>query len=192
LALPSAVCCAVLCSSRRAQAALDQYTRQTIADLQADDDEMLRGVDWKAVAAAANLSQEVKQVLKSTQSMKQEAAGRNKHTSGTELYTEDDLDEFEDMPADLEPGLGIADRVGSKALTRASFANTSLTGLQRIGSVAGSVVGQLKVPLLSKAMVMQGVQRYPAAAEFDEEELPWKDEQKMIRKVGDIDHLNPI
>jgi hypothetical protein len=190
LALPSAVCCAVLCSSRRAQAALDQYTRQTIADLQADDDEMLRGVDWKAVAAAANLSQEVKQVLKSTQSMKQEA--RNKHTSGTELNTEDDLDEFEDMPADLEPGLGIADRVSSKAHTRASFANTSLTGLQRIGSVAGSVVGQLKVPLLSKAMVMQGVQRYPAAAEFDEEELPGKDEQKMIRKVGGIDHLNPI
>jgi len=54
---------------RRAQAALEQYTRQTIADLQVDDDEMLRGVDWKSVTAAANINKEVKRVLMSEKSI---------------------------------------------------------------------------------------------------------------------------
>lgn len=34
---------------RRAYAALSRFTGQTISDLQADDDEMLKGVDWTAV-----------------------------------------------------------------------------------------------------------------------------------------------
>lgn len=40
---------------RGAYSALSQYTHQTIADLRADDDEMLRGVDWKAVIKAGDV-----------------------------------------------------------------------------------------------------------------------------------------
>lgn len=53
------MCCAHLPTlpgcCRGAYAALSQYTRQTIADLQCDDDEMLKGVDWRAVSAAADV-----------------------------------------------------------------------------------------------------------------------------------------
>jgi hypothetical protein len=41
---------------RRAYATLQQYTQQTIADLQEDDDELLKGVDWRAVSAASAVS----------------------------------------------------------------------------------------------------------------------------------------
>jgi hypothetical protein len=37
------------CAHRRARAAVAAYTRQALVDLQQDDDEMLRGVDWTQV-----------------------------------------------------------------------------------------------------------------------------------------------
>lgn len=74
-ACPCISCCLrVLCAAqplcvvvdrRRAQAALAQYTRRAIEELQADDDEMLRGVDWKEVAADADLCSAVRRVLRS-------------------------------------------------------------------------------------------------------------------------------
>lgn len=53
-------CCAfhVCAGVRGAYAALSQYSTQTIADLRCDDDEMLKGVDWKAVAATAHVQPE--------------------------------------------------------------------------------------------------------------------------------------
>jgi hypothetical protein len=56
----------VFCPRRRAYAALLQFTRRTIAELQADDDEILRGVDWSAVACTADMCKAVKKVLRSS------------------------------------------------------------------------------------------------------------------------------
>lgn len=55
---------------RRAYGALLQFTRRTIAELQTDDDEILRGVDWSAVACTADMCKAVQKVLKSSQSDK--------------------------------------------------------------------------------------------------------------------------
>jgi hypothetical protein len=56
----------VFCCCRRAYAALLQFTRRTISELQADDDEILRGVDWSAVACTADMCNAVKKVLRSS------------------------------------------------------------------------------------------------------------------------------
>jgi len=52
--------------TRRARAAVAAFTKQALVDLQQDDDEMLRGVDWGQVATAVDITQEVDEVFQAT------------------------------------------------------------------------------------------------------------------------------
>lgn len=65
---------------------LTNYTKRTIADLQADDDELLRGVDWAAVQADADINEDVKHALKAAESMMKRDAEQQQgaeHARGT-------------------------------------------------------------------------------------------------------------
>lgn len=45
---------------RRAYAALAKFTKKTVAELQADDDELLKGVDWATVIAGETVGVVIK------------------------------------------------------------------------------------------------------------------------------------
>jgi hypothetical protein len=76
-----------VCCRRRAYAALLQFTRRTISELQADDDEILRGVDWSAVACTADMCNAVKKVLRSSNTItaRHDGGGRSARQS-SELH----------------------------------------------------------------------------------------------------------
>lgn len=40
-----------------------RYSKQTVAELQADDDELLKGVDWTAVMTTADLRKDIRRAL---------------------------------------------------------------------------------------------------------------------------------
>lgn len=145
---------------RHAFAALAQYTEQTIADLQEDDDEMLRGVDWKAVAEGANLGMDAKRVLKSsTTARRNPSAPAEWQLAGSSRATTDAGASGGGQRRSVEAGTARSlDRSGSILLTRKSLSRLSASG------------ARLGAPLLGG-----GRGRYGQAAEESDDEEGWAD-----------------
>lgn len=113
---------------RRAYSALAQYTRHTIADLQADDDEMLRGVDWAAVMSNADMGQAVKRVLRSSESLNRQGGNpvEQQHvTPGPQSKGPSTMQSSLLEDESLSEGLRGAIPESPMVLTRASLARNS-------------------------------------------------------------------
>jgi hypothetical protein len=177
----------LLLCCRRAYAALLQFTRRTIAELQADDDEILRGVDWSAVACTADMCSAVKKVLRSsnTVTVRHDGGGRSARQS-SELQGSDVLKRSKSRAAAAAANATMQSSLLSDMYSSSDF-RSNRSSIDQMQGLGGSFDGQnpgspmlltraslaaassrsfrgLTVPLLGRQYSSRAAERYNSSA----------------------------